>query len=1080
MGLSSLSAGRPKDYVIYVKVYDVHGAVSSWIRSRSYLTLRATVRAADGAAVGAGARSAARVKNRVVHGADFTSWLPGDGAAESSPTADSPAAAADASPGAAGADGLDDDADGADDADDAAGDEYSAVDADSEYGTRLRLNARVDELEGHVLHLRVHERLAHGIRFHSLGHAEVSLSQVREIRGAKCVSGAAKAAAFVPGRADVRTLSIFTKSKLTLKNGSCRDNGTLRVAVWIALEETKPNWIFDVAVSNWRTLLAACLVANAVGLRCLLAWRLVAILRLVAPVCLLWLYLELPGFLGKAVTAVLAAAMPELGLSLGSLSLEARFFAPREAPGPAGSCASETGKPAASAGARSRDLMVNVRVTDFALANDPDAGYLHENFVAAKSVRLSLSFDMFDVGLALYRAAGRACANCAYLHAQEAEERARAPSETPPRARGDTPPRQRRFSVGARHEPLESRAAATHAILTLRGIDLAAKDHWITAPDSSDPFLRLMALPPASAAHEFAQKASTFGFLDRRSSAHETVSAWGDRHHIYEAELDAHVEVARTEVVPRCLQPSWNRVVVDLAQLEDKLRPTCTNHHHVEAGRLRAATVVGGDASPVRGSHALSTVFVCYDKNLDPYESTLIGATETVDLLRLNGRQPLHGDATAMDLDLCKKGKLGGVLRCSVQYVAVARDGAPQRGAPAVAWRAFPSEHAALREALMPRFQPTYLCALRVHECVVEGIDVSFDIARNTGEFNVNNFVRRLADGKVRTKLQGGRAPNTLTVRLVSAKALRYATKRRALYATLTVRGATERSVSAVVDDDSARWPDFAFPPVRVCDASAVIVVRVFEKQETTRCVVKKAMWKDTLVGQWMTTVKMLAVAPKNVRGEDLEPYTAIDGNDATFGLSGTMQLLDATWRQPAGAVALRLSWAHDAAGPTHEILLAQQRQTALEQLQANSAETALKVGDVELARQMLRDFPIRFDFRDLRLTKINFHLKALFMGFSGETASQKQAICIDAVDLRDRLACRRGEDGLDLACLSARLMRSAIGPVLAEVNFAYSLGTIASGALAGLASAWGAAPDGKPADGRPPAPDAEAAEKEE
>ena len=57
----------------------------------------------------------------------------------------------------------------------------------------------------------------------------------------------------------------------------------------------------------------------------------------------------------------------------------------------------------------------------------------------------------------------------------------------------------------------------------------------------------------------------------------------------------------------------------------------------------------------------------------------------------------------------------------------------------------------------------------------------------------------------------------------------------------------------------------------------------------------------------------------------------------------------------------------------------------ALEQLQQNSEETNLRLGDFDAVLAMLRDFPLLFDVRRCVMSDIEVFLRDLFMGHAGE-----------------------------------------------------------------------------------------------
>ena len=169
-------------------------------------------------------------------------------------------------------------------------------------------------------------------------------------------------------------------------------------------------------------------------------------------------------------------------------------------------------------------------------------------------------------------------------------------------------------------------------------------------------------------------------------------------------------------------------------------------------------------------------------------------------------------------------------------------------------------------------------------------------------------------------------------------------------------------------------------------------------------------------VGHWLTTLKMLVVDPRNVysrgRVETAVEETA-DGH-ASYALRGTMVL-----RGPGGrllprcdesTLELDVAYFHDPKAPSQEDLLRTQPMTALEQLQENSAETSLRLGDVGLCRAMLEDFPLLFDVRACSLRDANAYLSELFAGYKGKGDLLHHRF--GATKLLDSLRAGAGDDG--------------------------------------------------------------------
>ena len=182
------------------------------------------------------------------------------------------------------------------------------------------------------------------------------------------------------------------------------------------------------------------------------------------------------------------------------------------------------------------------------------------------------------------------------------------------------------------------------------------------------------------------------------------------------------------------------------------------------------------------------------------------------------------------------------------------------------------------------------------------------------------------------------------------------------------------------------------------------------------------------------------------------------------------MELRDSKWDAltRSAHVELRLRWYYDPNGPSGHELLARTLSgvtgsggvgrplTALEQLQANSDETNLKLGNLARVGDMLSDFPLLFDVHMFEVTRIRFSLKALFMRYATEKTAADEAIVIDELDLREKLRAPPGEDGIHLLDLCKKLVTYAILPVWSQVNLTDTAGHIVSGVAAGMFSKAG------------------------
>ncbi|KAJ8606632.1 hypothetical protein CTAYLR_008395 [Chrysophaeum taylorii] len=444
-------------------------------------------------------------------------------------------------------------------------------------------------------------------------------------------------------------------------------------------------------------------------------------------------------------------------------------------------------------------------------------------------------------------------------------------------------------------------------------------------------------------------------------------------------DADACVEICRSETIEDNLNPRWKDVEIDEGVVESKRR-----------GRKLLVVVMDYDYGTA---------------------SDLIGIGEI---------EALSGDGTVVELR--KRGAPAGEFAFATRKTVV------EHKQPAIAWKPSPTEHAALRKEAGVMFEPTRLATL-VLDLKIDDPVIAFDTAEINDEFNVNNFVRLLSEGKITSKTGLKTMPNTLRV---SVNAVRFdAETTKEVKVVVALRG--EELTFGPVEADGATATGFPAIPdaIAVADPSAVVQVKVFVG--------------SSLLGDWICKLETLAVAPTRVFGKNV--VASRDGSE--FKLGGLMQVRADDRAVPAGAdIDLTLTWTHDPNGMTHNQILEVAKLKALEQLQQNSAEFNLSLGNLGLWGNFLADFPLLFSVNTLELNRIKFHLKALFMGY--DTDRSDEAIYVDQIDLRDDL---KSSTGVDLATLGFDLVTSIAGPVLKEVSILDAAKQILQGVSIGLFS---------------------------
>eukprot|EP00633_Aureoumbra_lagunensis_P007643 CAMPEP_0197319428 /NCGR_PEP_ID=MMETSP0891-20130614/54823_1 /TAXON_ID=44058 ORGANISM="Aureoumbra lagunensis, Strain CCMP1510" /NCGR_SAMPLE_ID=MMETSP0891 /ASSEMBLY_ACC=CAM_ASM_000534 /LENGTH=747 /DNA_ID=CAMNT_0042810353 /DNA_START=1587 /DNA_END=3830 /DNA_ORIENTATION=+ len=402
---------------------------------------------------------------------------------------------------------------------------------------------------------------------------------------------------------------------------------------------------------------------------------------------------------------------------------------------------------------------------------------------------------------------------------------------------------------------------------------------------------------------------------------------------------------------------------------------------------------------------------------------------------------------------------------------------------------------------------PAYrIGAVRIDVLNVDDVTLAFDLADH--ELNICRFTRELALGKVKAALplkEQDCVPNTMSVKIIQADGVEVVGHaQEAVYVKVSIRNFEHRTAKRALDAQneqnqrvSISWEDQDQVVLPCPDPSAVLHCGLYRTGGWGRY--------PTLIGQWLITAKMLILAPHNVfvKSDTLKTYrgdaraNSTEKNDKekkshradAFILEGEMRLRD---KQLVGAtgpfdpsqettIKLRIAYYYDAYTPSYQAILKQRPLTALEQLQFNSLETQRKLGDVRLVCNMLRDFPLLFDVRDIRFTHLNVYIRDLFTGSKGyEELKDSAKTSINSIKVIDRLAAshkrktknhvflrkidlggRLGPqshkdhiEGLDLYTLTKNFVQAAIVPVISQVDILGSLSEIFSGFLHNFASA--------------------------
>jgi hypothetical protein len=139
-------------------------------------------------------------------------------------------------------------------------------------------------------------------------------------------------------------------------------------------------------------------------------------------------------------------------------------------------------------------------------------------------------------------------------------------------------------------------------------------------------------------------------------------------------------------------------------------------------------------------------------------------------------------------------------------------------------------------------------------------------------------------------------------------------------------------------------------------------------------------------IARWIITLKWLLINPKFCQYSTMEV-----GEDGT--VVGWFPLSDAKGSRvgECGELRLRIRWFYD---PKTEV--ANKKQTALQQLKINSAESQLRLGNPRDVFRMLEQFPLLLAVKRVTIRDADFYgLNELFKGYEGsaDAAARKQRV---------------------------------------------------------------------------------------
>jgi len=195
-----------------------------------------------------------------------------------------------------------------------------------------------------------------------------------------------------------------------------------------------------------------------------------------------------------------------------------------------------------------------------------------------------------------------------------------------------------------------------------------------------------------------------------------------------------------------------------------------------------------------------------------------------------------------------------------------------------------------------------------------------------------------------------------------------------------------------------------------VTDPSTVLHVSVLDEDLTN----------SEFIGQWIMTLKYIIVDPAYCYHLE-EGYIVEkeDPNDVT--IRGWFPLMSRKWDKlgERGEVEMQIRWYYNPALPSEYV--APQR-SALQNLEANSRETQLRLGNRERVTTMLDNQPVLFNIHRVNMYNIHFFLQDLFRGTkghaerlrnAGKSSDDARKIKIPALDFSTAFRPRKGEPGI-------------------------------------------------------------------
>ncbi len=181
---------------------------------------------------------------------------------------------------------------------------------------------------------------------------------------------------------------------------------------------------------------------------------------------------------------------------------------------------------------------------------------------------------------------------------------------------------------------------------------------------------------------------------------------------------------------------------------------------------------------------------------------------------------------------------------------------------------------------------------------------------------------------------------------------------------------------------------------------------------------VDEDLTKADFLGQWIMTLKYLIVDPTYCHRMETDFEVEREENGVT--IKGWFPLMSRHWDKlgQRGAVEMRIRWYYNPMlGPSYFV-----KRSALANLDENSKETHLRMGNKSRVKRMLNNIPVLFNVHRVSFNNVHFFLQDLFRGSEGaaerlqrigKSSDDAGKVFIPTINLTQAFRPRKSEPGV-------------------------------------------------------------------